>query len=101
MGTQALFVEILLSAFFAVACLRARSDAPSLRGLTPRRLFSLTGRLDRLRRSRWQWFSMVLLLVLMRLQMGVPLVAEITVAAQFLAFLALPSLKPAAEASHS
>lgn len=94
MGTQALFVEILLSGFFAVACLRARAEAPSLRGLAPKRLFALTGRLERLRRSRWQWFSMVLLLVLMRVQMGAPLMAELTAAVEFIAFLALPTLKP-------
>lgn len=93
MGTEALLVEILLSGFFAVACLRARAEAPSIRGLAPKRLFALTGRLERLRRSRWQWFSMVLLLVLMRVQIGTPLMAELTVAAQFIAFLALPTLE--------
>jgi len=93
LSTQALLIEILLSGFFAVACLRARAEAPSLQGLAPKRLFALTGRLERLRRSRWQWFSMVLLLVLMRVQIGVPLVAEVTAAAEFIAFLALPSMK--------
>lgn len=94
MGTQPFFVEILLSGFFAVACLRARTEAPTMRGLAPKRLFALTGRLERLRRSRWQWFSMVLLLVLMRVQMGAPLMAELTVAAQFIVFLALPTSEP-------
>lgn len=101
MGTEALLVEILLSGFFAVACLRARAEAPSIRGLAPKRLFALTGRLERLRRSRWQWFSMVLLLVLMRVQMGAPLVAELSVAAQFIAFLALPTLEPLPQAVRS
>lgn len=96
MGTEALLAEILISGFFAVACLRARAESPSIAGLAPRRLLALTGRLDRLRRSRWQWFSMVLLLVLMRMQMGVPLVAEVTAAAQFIVFLALPSVKQGA-----
>jgi hypothetical protein len=36
---------------------------------------------------------MVLLLVLMRVQIGTPLVAELTVATQFIVFLALPSAK--------
>lgn len=98
MGTQALLVELLLSAFFAVACFRARVESPSAQGLAPQRLFVLTDRLERLRRSRWQWFSMVLLLVVVRLQSGVPLVAELTAVAQFLVFLALPSDKPAREA---
>ena len=97
MSTQALLVEILLSAFFAVACFRARAESPSAQGFAPQKLFVLTDRLERLRRSRWQWFSMVLLLVLVRLQMGVPLVAELTALAQFLVFLALPASKSAPE----
>lgn len=93
MGTEALLAEILLSGFFAVACLRARAESPSLNGLTPKRLLALTDRLERLRRSRWQWFCMVLLLILIRAQRGGPLVAELTVAAQFLVFLLLPTAK--------
>ena len=93
MSTQALLAEILLSGFFAVACFQARAESPSIHGLAPGRLFALTSRIERLRRSRWQWFCMVLLLMLMRRQMGAPLVAELTVAAQFIVFLALPSAK--------
>lgn len=93
MNPQALLAEILLSGFFAVACLRARADSPSLRGLAPVKLFALSGRLERLRQSRWQWVCMVMLLLLIRKQMGAPLVAELTVAAQFVVFLALPSAK--------
>lgn len=96
MGAKALLAEILLSGFFAIACLRARAESPSIAGLVPRRLFALTGRLERLRRSRWQWFCMVLVLVSMRMQIGAPLVAELTAAAQFLVFLALPTEKAAA-----
>lgn len=97
MGNQALLVEGLLAAFFALACFRARAEVPSMQGLTPQRLFVLTDRLERLRRSRWQWFCMVLLLVLVRMQLGTPLMAELTVLAQFILFLALPSYKPAPE----
>jgi hypothetical protein len=93
MGTEALLAEILLSGFFAVACLRARPESPSMAGLAPKRLLALTNRLERLRRSRWQWFCMVLVLVLMRVQIGVPLVAELTAAAQLIVFLALPTEK--------
>ena len=91
MGAQALLAEILLSGFFAVACLKARAEAPSAKGLAPGRLLALTDRLERLRRSRWQWFSMVLLLLVMRRELGSPLVAEVTVAAQFILFLAMPT----------
>lgn len=96
MGAKALLAEILLSGFFAIACLRARAEAPNVSALAPRRLLVLSPRLERLRRSRWQWFCMVLVLVLMRLQIGAPLIAEFTVAAQFLVFLALPSEKQTA-----
>ena len=56
----------------------------------------LTDRLERLRRSRWQWFGMVLVLVMVRMQVGAPMMAELTVLAQFILFLALPTHKPAA-----
>ena len=100
MGTQALLVEGLLSSFFAIACFRARAESASTQGLAPQRLFMLTDRLERLRRSRWQWFAMVLLLVMVRLQMGVPLVAELTALAQFVVFLALPTQKSMGEVLH-
>lgn len=95
MDIQAFLVEILLSGFFAVACLRARAESPSLAGLAPGRLFALTGRFERLRRSRWQWFAMVLLLIVMRKEIGAPLIAELTVAAQFIVFVSMPSAKQA------
>ncbi len=101
MSPMALLAEILLSGFFAVACLRARAESPSLRGLAPVRLFALTGRLERLRQSRWQWICMVLLLMFMRKQVGAPLIAELTVAAQFIVFLALPSAKQSAGVSRT
>lgn len=91
MGNQALLVEVLLSAFFAIACFRARAESFDARGLAPQRLFVLTGRLERLRTTRWQWCSMVVLLILVRMQSGTPLVAELTVLAQFIVFLSLPA----------
>lgn len=95
MNIQALLVEVLLSGFFAIACFRARAEGPSVDGLAPQRLFMLTDRLERLKSSRWQWFAMVLLLFVMRKQMGTPVVAEFTALAQFLVFLALPTAKQA------
>ncbi|HUX45854.1 MAG TPA: hypothetical protein VMV57_13980 [Terracidiphilus sp.] len=91
---QAMLVEILLSGFFALACFKARAEEPSAQGLAPQRLLAMTDRLERLKRSRWQWFAMVLLLVVVRVQMGVPMVAEVTVLAQFVLFLMLPTQKP-------
>ena len=91
MGSQAILVELLLSGFFAVACFKARAESPDLAGLAPQKLFMLTDRLDRLRKSRWQWCAMVMVLIVVRMQQGTPLVAELTVVIQFLLFLALPA----------
>ena len=93
MGTQALLVEALLSAFFAIACFRSRSEFSNIRGLAPLKLFTLKNRIDRLRSSRWQWCAMVMLLILLRTQSGTPMVAELTVLTQFIVFLALPTEK--------
>jgi hypothetical protein len=93
MRLQALLAECLLSAFFAIACLRARTGPTDMHSLTLKGMFALSNRIERLRRSRWQWFCMVLLLILMRMQAGVPLIAELTVAIQFIIFLALPAAK--------
>ena len=95
LGTQALFVELLLSGFFAIACFRARATSIENTRVEPRALFVMTDRLERLRRSRWQWFAMVLLLILVRVQRGAPMVAELTVFAQFIVFLLLPTKKAA------
>lgn len=53
----------------------------------------LTDRIERLRVSRWQWCSMVMLLLVVRMQHGAPMVAELTVVTQFIVFLALPAEK--------
>ncbi len=100
MSIQALLIESLLAGFFAVACFRARAESPNTDGLAPQRLFVLTDRLERLRRTRWQWATMVLLLVVVRLQFNAPLVAELTGLVQFIVFLALPSQRTPAGVLH-
>ena len=91
MSKESILLELLLSGFFAVACFKARpSDAHEVK---LKDLLFLTDRLERLRRTRWQWCSMVLLLVFSRMQMQTPIVAELTGLAQFLVFLALPTKK--------
>jgi hypothetical protein len=95
MNKQALLVELLLSGFFAIACFKARlSSAHELR---LRDLLYLTDRVERLRRTRWQWCAMVLLLVFARMQMQAPIVAELTALAQFAFFLILPTGKQGKE----
>lgn len=90
MSTKALFMELLVSGFFAIACFKARAMDLGSAAVTPRNLFRLKNRLERLSITRWQWFSMVLVVMLVRLQSGVPLMVELTAAAQFVIFLALP-----------
>lgn len=84
-------VEIILAGFFAVACLRACVPAAPEGKLSFSNLLRFPGRIERLRRSRWQWFSMVALLLVIRLQAGLPLVLEAIVAVEFLIFMALPT----------
>ena len=88
-----MLLELLLAGFFGVACLRARVAPAQGNRLRFLEFFQLSGRLQRLRRSRWQWFSMVLLMLVLRLQNQLPPSIEIMVAAQFLIFLALPTHK--------
>lgn len=93
MSYQGLLAELLISGFFAVACFRARAVSPSFSSVTPSTLFQLTNRIERLRRSRWQWCCVLMLLIVLRMQVGMPLIAELTGAAQFLVFLALPTAR--------
>jgi hypothetical protein len=84
-------LELLLGGFFAVACIR--SSVPSaLNGkLHLGDFLRFPGRLERLRRSRWQWFSMVAVLLAVRAQTGVPTILEAIVLVQFVIFFALPT----------
>jgi len=86
-----MLIETILAGFFAVACLRACVPAAADGKLRFTDLFRFPGRLERLQRTRWQWFSMVALLLVVRLQTGLPLVLEVIVAAEFALFMALPS----------
>lgn len=91
MNERTILVELMLAGFFAIACIRTLAPSEPESKLHFKDLLRLPGRLERLRRTRWQWFSMVGLLLVIRLQEGVPIVLEVTVAMQFLVFLALPS----------
>jgi hypothetical protein len=81
MTGKTILIELLLAGFFAVACLKAR---------VPGDFFHLLPRLERLRRSRWQWFAMVAFMLVLRLQQQLPLAIELMVAFEFALFLALP-----------
>jgi hypothetical protein len=90
MGRETLLVELMLAGFFAVACIRCSMPAASDGRVHFGDLLRLPGRIERLRRTRWQWFSMIALLLAIRLQRGMPMVLEVTVALMFLVFVALP-----------
>jgi hypothetical protein len=91
MNLPMMLVEAILAGFFAVACIRACVPAAPEDKLSFSNLLRFPARIERLRRSRWQWFSMVALLLVIRLQAGLPLVLEVIVAVEFLIFLALPT----------
>ncbi|MGH9512960.1 MAG: hypothetical protein ACRD2U_12585 [Terriglobales bacterium] len=90
MSLKTILIELLLAGFFAVACIRAHGPFKQGKAIEIGDLFRLSDRIERLRRSRWQWFSMVLLMLIIRLQGQLPLTLEIMVALQFAVFLALP-----------
>ena len=91
MGQQTLLVELILGGFFAVACMRTSIPVAPDGKLHFGDLLRLPGRIERLRRSRWQWFSMVAFVLVIRMQKGMPLVLEVTVALMFVLFLAMPT----------
>ena len=83
-------LELLLAGFFAVACIRARAPLSSSQVATFGSFFRFSGRLERLRRSRWQWFSMVAIMLVLRVQHQLPPAVEIMVGMMFLIFLVYP-----------
>ncbi len=91
MNLPMMLVEAILAGFFAVACIRACVPAAPGDKLKFSNLLRFPGRIERLRRSRWQWFSMVALLLVVRLQAGLPLLPEAIVAVEFMIFMALPT----------
>jgi hypothetical protein len=79
-----ILLEALITALLGTTCLLARSPLHS------DKTHGSLVRLERLRRSRWQWFSMVVLMLLLRMQHVLPARVELVVALQFLIFLVLP-----------
>jgi hypothetical protein len=84
-------LALLIAGFFGVACIRARAPLTPGQKQTVGEFFRLTGRIERLRQSRWQWFSMVLLMLVLRLQHQLPPAVEIMAGVMFLLFLIFPS----------
>ncbi len=84
------WLELLLAGFFAIGCIRSRGGVQAGQKMRFGDFFRLTGRLERLRRSRWQWFSMVAIMLVFRVQHQLPPAVEIMVVLLFVIFLALP-----------
>jgi hypothetical protein len=97
MNVQIAVLGLLLSGFFAIACIRASVPASPGSGASLMNLFLFPGRIERLRRSRWQWFAMVSFMIVLRLQQQLPVALELMAALQFLLFLALPTRARRAE----
>jgi hypothetical protein len=90
MHVETLLFEMMLSGFFAIACIRAISPECRSGKSGFSSLWHFPGRIERLRRSRWQWFSMATLLLVIRLQRGTPFVLEATAGLMFILFIAMP-----------
>jgi len=91
MNERTALLGLLLSGFFAVACIRASVPVSPASGTFWTSLLRFPGRIERLRRSRWQWFAMVSFMIVLRLQQQLPLVLELMAALQLLFFLVLPT----------
>ena len=91
MDMRTILIELLLAGFFGIACIRACVPASTTGKLNFASLLRFPGRWERLRRSRWQWFSMVAFLLVLRLQGGLPLILEAIAVLEFAIFLALPA----------
>ncbi len=85
-----ILLELLLAGFFAVACIKARGPVDSGQKFSFLDLFRLSDRVERMKRSRWQWFSMVGFMLVLRLQQQLPLALELTALVQLVVFVALP-----------
>ncbi len=93
MDIRGLLFELLLTGFFAVACMRARLSSDPGERVHFGDIFRFSGRIERLRRSRWQWVCILLLLILARVQWSIPVFVEVMFAALFVAFVAIPGEK--------
>ncbi len=91
MNARTVLLEWLLSGFFAVACVRASVAAKSGETNFFAGLLRFPGRIERVRRSRWQWAAMATLMIVSRLQQRLPIALEWMALLQFLLFLVVPT----------
>ena len=84
------WLELLLAGFFAIGRIRSHGRFEPGRKMRFLDFCRLAGRLERLRGSRWQWFSMVAIMLLLRLQHQLPPAVESLVWMMFLVTLIVP-----------
>jgi hypothetical protein len=90
MSEKTLLIELLLAGFFAICCIRVHEPVIPGHAVTFTELFRFVGRVERLRRTRWQWFSMVAFMLVLRLQVQLPPILELMVLLEFALFMVLP-----------
>lgn len=95
MNERTILLEVLLAGFFAVACIKCWVPAEADGKVGFDSFLRFPDRWERLQRSRWQWVSMVLLMLVLRVQHELPLILEVTAVFQFALFVALPAVHPA------
>jgi hypothetical protein len=80
--------EFLVAGCFGSACFWAPGSTTGTVFFA--RLAQLSFRLDGLRRSRWQWLTVVATMLTLRVQRQLPAAVELTVGFMFLVLLAFP-----------
>ena len=83
-------VELLLTGVFGLVCFSDRSPRRADGKTMFRSSFQRSGRLERLRRSRWQYMAIVAVMLVLRIQHTLPPTVELTVGLLFLVMLAFP-----------
>lgn len=93
MLSKDLLYELLLTGFFALACFRAQASHDGDLPIRIGEMFRFRGRIERLKRSRTQWISILVLLILARIQWSLSLFVEVLFAVLFVAFIAVPGYR--------
>jgi len=82
MRLTVVLLQLLLSGFFALACMRSRAGSS---------VWAWLPRLERYRRAKLQWASFIVVLLMARIQGQLPPAVEALAAVEFLVFWLLPT----------
>ena len=82
--------EVLVASVFGIACFWGPTEPTVSHRKLVALLARLSMRLEGLRRSRWQWLTMVGTMLGLRIQNQLPPAVEATVGLMFLVLLAFP-----------